>query len=175
KRPRLELVVPLPSAAERSRVRPAIVEAVQGVLSAVKAHGLRVTLSLLAPGEPAWHETWQSTPRENGLRPIELWGIHPEAAQRVDLSRYENFHLERLRSEEHTSELQSRENLVCRLLLEKKKRGHAQAHTATYRPGNHHRVGPQDRTRHDLPRRHPDGGPPIRHRGHHRGGRSLLR
>src|SRR5690606_41641881 len=28
----------------------------------------------------------------------------------------------RSRSEEHTSELQSRENLVCRLLLEKKKR-----------------------------------------------------
>src|SRR5690606_35131308 len=28
--------------------------------------------------------------------------------------------LESLRSEEHTSELQSRENLVCRLLLEKK-------------------------------------------------------
>ena len=26
-----------------------------------------------------------------------------------------------IRSEEHTSELQSRENLVCRLLLEKKK------------------------------------------------------
>src|SRR5690606_41237784 len=29
---------------------------------------------------------------------------------------------EALRSEEHTSELQSRENLVCRLLLEKKKK-----------------------------------------------------
>src|SRR5690606_41565353 len=29
------------------------------------------------------------------------------------------------RSEEHTSELQSRENLVCRLLLEKKKRTNA--------------------------------------------------
>src|SRR5436309_12463223 len=28
------------------------------------------------------------------------------------------------RSEEHTSELQSRENLVCRLLLEKKKHNH---------------------------------------------------
>src|SRR5690606_40849272 len=28
-----------------------------------------------------------------------------------------------VRSEEHTSELQSRENLVCRLLLENKKRG----------------------------------------------------
>src|SRR5690606_39502078 len=38
------------------------------------------------------------------------------------------FHLEHCRSEEHTeehtSELQSRENLVCRLLLEKKKRQH---------------------------------------------------
>src|SRR5690606_41275480 len=31
------------------------------------------------------------------------------------------------RSEEHTSELQSRENLVCRLLLEKKKAPHARA------------------------------------------------
>src|SRR5436309_4531122 len=30
------------------------------------------------------------------------------------------------RSEEHTSELQSRENLVCRLLLEKKKKTKAQ-------------------------------------------------
>src|SRR6266700_8220779 len=29
---------------------------------------------------------------------------------------------DRRRSEEHTSELQSRENLVCRLLLEKKKK-----------------------------------------------------
>src|SRR5690606_40869980 len=28
------------------------------------------------------------------------------------------------RSEEHTSELQSRENIVCRLLLEKKKKNH---------------------------------------------------
>src|SRR5256885_11211103 len=40
----------------------------------------------------------------------------------------------RLRSEEHTSELQSPCNLVCRLLLEKKKQtylhAHAQPHTA---------------------------------------------
>src|SRR5690606_41069378 len=33
---------------------------------------------------------------------------------------------EMARSEEHTSELQSRENLVCRLLLEKKKTSHRQ-------------------------------------------------
>src|SRR5690606_41482583 len=34
------------------------------------------------------------------------------------------------RSEEHTSELQSRENLVCRLLLEKKKRERSRANTS---------------------------------------------
>src|SRR3712207_7658297 len=32
------------------------------------------------------------------------------------------------RSEEHTSELQSRQYLVCRLLLEKKKNTHVQSH-----------------------------------------------
>src|SRR5256886_10461468 len=32
------------------------------------------------------------------------------------------------RSEEHTSELQSQSNLVCRLLLEKKKTPHRRAH-----------------------------------------------
>src|SRR5690606_40422639 len=40
------------------------------------------------------------------------------------------------RSEEHTSELQSRENLVCRLLLEKK--NHRTAHPPT---GRHRRSG----------------------------------
>src|SRR5207342_3918321 len=34
----------------------------------------------------------------------------------------------RRRSEEHTSELQSRENLVCRLLLEKKKKKKNNSH-----------------------------------------------
>src|SRR5690606_41473818 len=36
------------------------------------------------------------------------------------------------RSEEHTSELQSRENLVCRLLLEKKKQGDMKQHGAEW-------------------------------------------
>src|SRR5699024_11990720 len=39
------------------------------------------------------------------------------------------------RSEEHTSELQSRFDLVCRLLLEKKKLGSRRGHTWTLRPG----------------------------------------
>src|SRR5690606_40006484 len=37
-----------------------------------------------------------------------------------------------IRSEEHTSELQSRENLVCRLLLEKKKNKKEQNNKKTY-------------------------------------------
>src|SRR5690606_41380064 len=37
-------------------------------------------------------------------------------------TRYGRLFTEPFRSEEHTSELQSRENLVCRLLLEKKKK-----------------------------------------------------
>src|SRR5256886_4951290 len=36
------------------------------------------------------------------------------------------------RSEEHTSELQSQSNLVCRLLLEKKKKTHNMRHYVTY-------------------------------------------
>src|SRR5436309_8468952 len=40
------------------------------------------------------------------------------------------------RSEEHTSELQSRENLVCRLLLEKKKsRGRLRGPRTSAQPG----------------------------------------
>src|SRR3712207_7733548 len=48
-----------------------------------------------------------------------IWVIdsHPENLRRVDY-----------RSEEHTSELQSRQYLVCRLLLEKKKK---QPHNTT--------------------------------------------
>src|SRR5690606_37492923 len=47
---------------------------------------------------------------------------------------YAHYYLgpEEKRSEEHTSELQSRENLVCRLLLEKKKKKNKQ-HQRIYR------------------------------------------
>src|SRR5690606_42035633 len=45
---------------------------------------------------------------------------HPRPAAPVH-GRNRGGPLDQARSEEHTSELQSRENLVCRLLLEKKK------------------------------------------------------
>src|SRR5690349_22811707 len=42
------------------------------------------------------------------------------------------------RSEEHTSELQSRRDLVCRLLLEKKKKLKSNHHKPTIRDSLHH-------------------------------------
>src|SRR5690606_41322919 len=47
---------------------------------------------------------------------VGAFDVHP-----VDQVPIGILHLVEARSEEHTSELQSRENLVCRLLLEKKK------------------------------------------------------
>src|SRR5437660_9782601 len=51
----------------------------------------------------------------------------------------------RSRSEEHTSELQSRGHLVCRLLLEKKKRKKAILQVESQREGRHS-VGPTGRS-----------------------------
>src|SRR2546422_8450202 len=53
--------------------------------------------------------------RERGLAGRDALRLFPR-------SRLAQVRLERLRSEEHTSELQSRLHLVCRLLLEKKKK-----------------------------------------------------
>src|SRR5690349_23208063 len=54
--------------------------------------------------------------------PLTYLSTHPEPAQRIA-------HLRAMRSEEHTSELQSRRDLVCRLLLEKKKKKNKQTKT----------------------------------------------
>src|SRR5690606_42084436 len=60
--------------------------------------------------------------------PVEIGPFDPfvDRSQRVDrfaavVGRRHQQTGDMVRSEEHTSELQSRENLVCRLLLEKKK------------------------------------------------------
>src|SRR5437870_9669493 len=49
------------------------------------------------------------------------------------------------RSEEHTSELQSRGHLVCRLLLEKKKKK-KKKHPQQYHKHNHHTLKPLNST-----------------------------
>src|SRR2546427_11640164 len=48
--------------------------------------------------------------------------LGPERGKEIELGFDAGFWNDRLRSEEHTSELQSQSNLVCRLLLEKKKK-----------------------------------------------------
>src|SRR5690625_7063229 len=75
------------------------------------ASGLRVTPCMTAP------ETLRAAPtmtasRVRGMRLATAAGPKPSV---------EPPNAERMRSEEHTSELQSRGHLVCRLLLEKKK------------------------------------------------------
>src|SRR5690606_41114597 len=52
---------------------------------------------------------------------IEVPNQHPEIVSMRSVMATEKYQNAQMRSEEHTSELQSRENLVCRLLLEKKK------------------------------------------------------
>src|SRR2546430_6720794 len=52
-------------------------------------------------------------------------------------------HAPRLRSEEHTSELQSQSNLVCRLLLEKKKTNITLTKQMTQLPQTLHTTPPQ--------------------------------
>src|SRR5690606_40342770 len=55
-------------------------------------------------------------------RLFEQRGAQRAGQQALDRAAQRARPVRRIRSEEHTSELQSRENLVCRLLLEKKKR-----------------------------------------------------
>src|SRR5690606_41158834 len=59
-----------------------------------------------------WRNLLSAAPRAATARAHRRNGYPPDAQWRHFASR----------SEEHTSELQSRENLVCRLLLEKKKK-----------------------------------------------------
>src|SRR2546430_7977692 len=53
-------------------------------------------------------------------------------------SSVETLHAQRGRSEEHTSELQSQSNLVCRLLLEKKKKHYKTPETGCLASGPLH-------------------------------------
>src|SRR5690606_41725351 len=73
----------------------------------------------------AWGSSKASL-RCSGRRPrtrscSSLWSSCFCCARQVSSGKKNEPSTGKLRSEEHTSELQSRENLVCRLLLEKKK------------------------------------------------------
>src|SRR5205085_12192634 len=83
----------------------------------------RRSSDLLALAVPAWlrgnrpHPA-SDAPAVGGSVPTGTFALHAEPADAVI---YQDDRRIGLRSEEHTSELQSQSNLVCRLLLEKKK------------------------------------------------------
>src|SRR2546429_7389985 len=76
---------------------------------------------LCAPIERPWRLSTGFAPRSKPLIPINRCLGHTR-----DLQQWIE-HMPEYRSEEHTSELQSRLHLVCRLLLEKKKTAHIAA------------------------------------------------
>src|SRR2546422_3801676 len=76
--------------------------------------------------------------RSHGPAPRAAFGVQ-EVDQGPETFGLGAVSLELARSEEHTSELQSRLHLVCRLLLEKKKKmNHTTHHTELYRPPSQH-------------------------------------
>src|SRR5690606_12269855 len=110
-----ELPCDIPELQLRSRLRGA-----DGRISeALRALGhyrgqWQVDSELVEGDSPCWRVRVSLEPGEPVLVGDMTVRVEGEGAADPRFTRY-------LRSEEHTSELQSRENLVCRLLLEKKK------------------------------------------------------
>src|SRR2546427_980289 len=65
---------------------------------------------------------FRSQARTGGFTAFICWPLQPEHTELEHLPKTDAVTYLRTRSEEHTSELQSQSNLVCRLLLEKKKK-----------------------------------------------------
>src|SRR2546430_12240650 len=68
---------------------------------------------------------------ESGLTVSVLWWEIGSSNKWLQVRRQPDTHRPAARSEEHTSELQSQSNLVCRLLLEKKQHTHEHAYPLT--------------------------------------------
>src|SRR5437870_8100982 len=64
----------------------------------------------------------------DAANPGDLIIVDPAVHQELLHRRVDDDQVSRVRSEEHTSELQSRGHLVCRLLLEKKKKRRKNIH-----------------------------------------------
>src|SRR3989449_4576893 len=107
-------------AAERTRLRQLAVRAAPGVVEPAEREG-----DLQAAVHAARHGVALDPDDESAL--ARLVALFDRSGDRAGaLSAFETFRrrLQKERSEEHTSELQSRLHLVCRLLLEKKNKNH---------------------------------------------------
>src|SRR5690349_22898874 len=69
---------------------------------------------------------WARFAREKVVPRHPTWGLTLTAIPGSIAGAFVAVHISQHRSEEHTSELQSRRDLVCRLLLEKKKKNNKQ-------------------------------------------------
>src|SRR5690606_41932654 len=93
---------------------------------------LRTLISTLFPYTTLFRSCWSFDGYREGLGHVIGTKIFDRSSPQFETINTTNANIsideiikianETLRSEEHTSELQSRENLVCRLLLEKKKK-----------------------------------------------------
>src|SRR2546429_3844479 len=81
-----------------------------------------LNIGVLSPSRGG-NRLFQHTVYLSEIDVAEYWRDHPALGNSFCPGRLQD-HLQELRSEEHTSELQSRLHLVCRLLLEKKKTQH---------------------------------------------------
>src|SRR5205809_1370564 len=81
---------------------------------------LHDALPISSRGNPAAHR--RATKSHHGVTPALQLASSAEGIERMTDSFFAVFAAPCDRSEEHTSELQSRLHLVCRLLLEKKKK-----------------------------------------------------
>src|SRR5688572_31883549 len=82
--------------------------------------------TLFRSGEPFFVAVGFLKPHLPFCAPAKYWDLYDPAA--FSLARVKDPPKGAPRSEEHTSELQSQSNLVCRLLLEKKKNTQAIPH-----------------------------------------------
>src|SRR5690606_39651641 len=112
----------LPSFREVTGKEGALVTAVDLIRGLGVLAGLEV---VEVPGATGWYDTNYEGKRDAALRTLadgaDVFLLHVEATDEAGHAGDLEAKVAALeRSEEHTSELQSRENLVCRLLLEKK-------------------------------------------------------
>src|SRR5690606_40099006 len=97
-------------------LRPPVIEAAPGGQHPGK--GARTGAICMKPGQQPTDVAGADVAQRTAIKDLHQ-GRHVAPVCRNRMGRISTYPGER--SEEHTSELQSRENLVCRLLLEKKK------------------------------------------------------
>src|SRR5215471_5285592 len=131
-----------PELADVGRLARRLLRQVVGAARAEENSIWHLLAGHLGPGVatlPVASGYWPQYDQVNVQAGLEAWLADPGRSHEIaGLTRFHHT----MRSEEHTSELQSRRDLVCRLLLEKKKlqgKGHCSPSRVIVRDRNRHR------------------------------------